>query len=213
MKTIEITAATRSGSGKTAAKDIRNAGKVPCVIYGNGDPVHFSADYLSLERALYSPETFLVKLTVDGTAMDAVIREAQFHPVTDRILHVDFYRVVSERPVVVELPIRLTGTAAGVVKGGILQPLMRKLKVSGLISSLPEQVTIDVTPLELGKTIKVESLNIEGLTIVSPAAAGVATVLVPRSAKTEEATAVTTTAAAPTAAPAAAPAAKKETKK
>lgn len=183
MKTIEIQGSTREGVGKSATKKVRSAGMVPGTVYGQGEPQNVAIGYNDIKKALYTPETFIVNLSVDGTATQSIIQEAQYHPVTDRILHVDFLRVSDAEPVEVRLPIRLVGTAQGVLAGGRMVPLMRRIKVRGIPSNLPEAVEINIEHLELGQTITVGQTNIEGLEITSPSSAGIAVVDIPRAVR------------------------------
>lgn len=183
MKTFEISGTVRTEQGKNAVKKIRTAGFVPCVLYGSGEPQNFKLDKIQLKKLLYNQDTFLVKLTIDGTSVDAVIREAQFHPVTDEMLHVDFQRVIDGSPVTLTLPLQLTGTASGVIAGGKLLPLIRKVKVRGEVKSLPDAVTVDISSLELGKTLKISEVTFEGYQVLTPGQAGIAVVEVPRSLK------------------------------
>ena len=183
MKTIEITGASRPGTGKAAVKKVRNSGQVPGTIYGHGEPLNVSVDYNAIKKALFTPETYVVNLDIEGSSSKTVIQEAQYHPVTDKILHVDFLRVNDEVPVEVKLPIKLVGTAKGVLAGGKLVPLLRKLKVRGLVSELPDAVEINITALTLGSTITVGQSGVEGLEITSPSSAGIAVVDIPRAVK------------------------------
>lgn len=186
MKTIQLNGSSRSETGKAAMKKIRRAGSVPAVIYGQGEPVSVSVDFQGLQKVLYSPESFIVNLDIDGKNVDAIIRDAQFHPVNDRVLHVDFLRVTDSQPVEVELPIKLVGTSKGVLGGGRLVPMLRKMKVKGMINSLPDRVEVDITNLEMGKTIRVGEVSIEGLNITSPASSGIAIIEIPRAVKQAE---------------------------
>ncbi len=186
MKTIELKGASRSETGKAAMKKIRRAGLVPAVIYGQGEPVAVSVDFQGLQKVLNSPETYVVNLDIDGNNTDAIVREAQFHPVHDRVLHVDFLRVTDHQAVEVELPIKLVGNSVGVLAGGRLVPMLRKVKVKGMIATLPDIVKVDITSLELGKTIRVGDVVFEGLNITSPASSGIAIIEIPRAVKQAE---------------------------
>ena len=209
MKTIELSGKKRPNLGKVFAKKLRRDGQVPCVIYGNGDPVHLTIDHITLTKVFKSPETYIVNLDVEGTKAEVVIKDASFHPVTDHVLHVDFFRFGANE-VEVAIPVKLTGTSAGVLAGGKLQLLQRKLKVRGLPANIPDAIEVDITELGLGKTIRVSDLTTEGYEITSPENMGIAMVSVPRSAKEDVAAAAASPAPA---AKAAAPAAKKEEKK
>ncbi len=186
MKTIQLKGSVRTETGKAAMKKIRRAGLVPAVIYGQGEPAPVNVDYQALTKVLHSPETYVDELDIDGTVTNAVVREAQFHAVNDRVLHVDFLRVTETVPVEVELPIKLVGTSVGVLGGGRLVPMLRKMKVKGLFSNLPDRVEVDITKLEMGKTIRVGEVQIEGINITSPASSGIAIIEIPRAVKQAE---------------------------
>lgn len=189
MKTVELKGAKRSETGKAAMKKIRRAGHVPAVIYGQGEPTAVSVDFQALTKVLHSADTFIVNLDLEGTVTQAIVREAQFHPVNDKVLHVDFLRVSDAAPVDVELPVKLVGTAKGVLAGGRLVPMLRRVKVRGLVNELPDKVEVDISGLDLGKTFRVGEIPTEGLNITTSAAAGIAIIEVPRAVKqAEEAT-------------------------
>jgi large subunit ribosomal protein L25 len=183
MKTIELKGTKRAETGKAAMKKIRRAGNVPAVIYGQGEPTSVAVGFMPLTKLLASPDTYIVNIDLDGQGTKAILRDAQFHPVTDQVLHVDFLRVTDAEPVEVELPVKLLGTAAGVLQGGKLVPMLRKVKVKGMINSLPEFVEVDITNLQLGRTIRVGEISLDGLTITSPASAGLAIIDIPRSVR------------------------------
>lgn len=186
MKTIQLKGSSRTETGKAAMKKIRRAGLVPAVIYGQGEPSSISVDFQGLQKVLNSPDSFVVNLDIDGKNTDAIVREAQFHPIHDRVLHVDFLRVTDQEPVEVELPIKLVGTSVGVLAGGRLVPMLRKIKVKGMIETLPDAVNVDISALDLGKTIRVGEVNIPGLNITSPASSGIAIIEIPRAVKQAE---------------------------
>ena len=181
MKTTQLKAEARTDLGKRFTKQLRNAEKVPGVIYDNSAVTHIVLDAKELRKAVYTPETYIVQLDVEGTPQDAIIREIQFHPVTERMLHVDFLSISGDREVDVMLPINLVGTPIGVAKGGKLVTKLRKLKVKGIPSKLPDFVEVDVSRLGLGGTIKVGEIKNDALTILSPASAALASVEIPRS--------------------------------
>lgn len=184
MKTIEVTGTKRVGLGKSANKKIRRANLVPGTLYGHGQPENISLDMLSVNKAIHTPEAYIVHLNIDGSTVPAIIRETQFHPVSDNVLHVDFLRLTETHPIEVELPIKLVGTSKGVLAGGKLVPLMRRIKVKGLAQSLPDAIEVDITNLDLGKTIRVNEVDSKGVEITSPAAAGIAIIEVPRAVRT-----------------------------
>ncbi len=183
MKVFEINGNVRE-AGKTKSRKVRNAGLVPCVVYGNGDPVHFSLDKIAIRKALIHPDVFLFKLTVEGKLHNAIIREAQFHPVFEEPIHIDFLSVNESAPVEIDLPVKLVGTAAGLTVGGRLQQQARRLRVKGILNKLPERIEVNVTSLELGKTIRVNEVSFENFVVISPPNTPIAMVDVPRAAKT-----------------------------
>ncbi len=190
MKTIEIKGTARVAGGKKAAKQLRKQGVIPCNLYGElkdekGLPqaVSFSATEAELRKLLYSPDIYTVKLDVDGKQCLAILKEAQFHPVKDNVLHVDFYQITDDKPIVMEVPIKLNGLAEGVKAGGKLAASVRKLKVKAVHTAIPERLDIDVTKLELGKTIKVGELSFEGLELVTSPSVVVCQVKMTRNAR------------------------------
>ena len=189
MKSIDVKGTARTATGKKATKEIRKAGSVPCNLYGeargeNGLPValSFSTTAEELRKLVYSPDIYSVNLNIDGKEYKAVMKELQFHPVTDKLLHVDFYEITEEKPIVMEVPIKLNGLAEGVKAGGKLAASVRKLKVRAVYSAIPERLNIDVTNLGLGKTIKVGELSFEGLELVTSPSVVVCQVKMTRSA-------------------------------
>ena len=174
MKTISISGSARTEVGKKATNALRNEGKVPCCIYGvqkdeNGKPVTktFCVTTEGLRKLVYTPDIHVVDLTIDGTTTKAILKDIQFHPVKDTILHVDFFEITEEKPIVMAVPVKLQGLADGVRAGGKLVQLQRYLKVKALYTAIPELLTVDVTALQLGKSIKVGELSYEGLELVS----------------------------------------------
>lgn len=189
MKSIDVKGTARTATGKKATQEIRKAGSVPCNLYGeargeNGLPValSFSTTAEELRKLVYSPDIYSVNLNIDGKEYKAVMKELQFHPVTDKLLHVDFYEITEEKPIVMEVPIKLNGLAEGVKAGGKLAASVRKLKVRAVYSAIPERLNIDVTNLGLGKTIKVGELSFEGLELVTSPSVVVCQVKMTRSA-------------------------------
>ncbi|MDO5664957.1 MAG: 50S ribosomal protein L25/general stress protein Ctc [Bacteroidia bacterium] len=185
MKTYELKGEVREDFGKKAARSFRSEGLIPCVIYGGKDEknINFVVKNSDVRNLIYTPEVFLVNLTLDGKPMMATLKEVQFHPVKDNVLHIDFLHVFPSIPVVIELPVRLEGLAAGVRAGGKLSLDMRKLKVKALVEKLPEVLTINVEKLELGKSIQVGELNFEGLELLTPKNAVVCRVQLTRAAR------------------------------
>lgn len=186
MKTLSIAAVARNEYGKKAAKAVRREGLIPCVLYGGGQTVTFSVDPKSVKPLIYTPNSYIVELTLDGKTEQAVLREAQFHPVREEILHLDFYRVQEGKPVSIAIPVRLTGNAEGVKVGGKLVLSARKLVVSAPVDKLPDEVVVDVTELGVGKTIFVGDLKFEDLKFVTPATTAVCAVRVTRASRGAE---------------------------
>lgn len=189
MKSIDIKGTVRTETGKKATKLARKEGLVPCNLYGeargeNGLPValSFVVPTSGLRNLVYTPEIYSVNLDIDGKQYTAVMRELQFHPVSDQLLHVDFYEVTPQKPIVMEVPIKLNGLAEGVRAGGKLAANVRKLKVRAPYTQIPERLDIDVTTLGLGKTIKAGELKFEGLELVTSPSVVVCQVKMTRSA-------------------------------
>ncbi len=167
MKSFELKGTLRTDLGKKATKAIRNAGNVPCEIYGGSENLHFTCTNSDLRKLIYTPDIFLVKLNIEGKEMNAIIKDIQFHPVSDQVMHIDFLEVFEEKPIVIEVPVRLEGLAVGVRAGGKLSLEMRKLRIKAMVANVPEILKINVEALELGKTIQVRALAYENLEILN----------------------------------------------
>ena len=170
MLEISVSGQSRTDLGKKASKLLRKEGLIPCNIYGiekgeNGLPVakSFVVPFSEIRKVVYTPNVYVVNINTDGVEKKAVIKELQFHPVSDALLHVDFLEITAEKPVTVGIPVKLVGHAAGVRNGGRLALAVRQLKVTASYLNIPEILEIDVTPLEIGKSIKVGELHFEGL--------------------------------------------------
>jgi len=183
MKVFELKGTLRTDLGKKATKADRVGDNVPCVLYGGTENVHFNATVSDLRKLIYTPEVFIVDLTVAGKSCKAIMKALQFHPVSDKVLHIDFLEVSENKPVVVEIPVQLNGLAEGVKAGGKLALEMRKLRVKGLFTNFPERINIDVTDLGLGKTIQVGALKLDNLEILNAKNAVVAQVKLTRAAR------------------------------
>ena len=183
MKTIVVNAVVRNDFGKKAAKDARRQGLVPCVLCGNGETVNFTIDPRDIKALIYTPNSYIVEFHFGDKVELGVMREAQWHPVREELLHVDFFRIAEGKPVSVAIPVRLTGNAEGVKVGGKLVLSARKLVVSALVENLPDEIVVDVTSLGVGKTIFVGDLDIEGLKFVTPATTAVCAVRVTRASR------------------------------
>ncbi len=167
MKTFELKGEVRQELGKKATKALRASSLVPCELYGVGENVHFVVSESALRKLIYTPEIYLVKLEVGDKTVDAIMKEIQFHPVTDKILHVDFLQVVENKPIVMEVPVKLEGHAVGVRAGGKLSLEMRKLRVKGLANAIPEKLIINVDNLELGKTMQIKDLQFDNIELLN----------------------------------------------
>ena len=183
MKTIQINGTARNDFGKKYAKAARREGQVPCIVYGGGEEIAFSVDAKELGQLIYTPNSYIIEINIDGKIVKAVMREVQFHPVREQILHVDFYRIQEGKPVAVNVPVRLTGNAEGVKIGGKLALSARKLTVKGLVEYIPDEIVVDVTPLKVGQTIFVGDLQHENLTFMTPATTAVCAVRVTRASR------------------------------
>lgn len=182
MKSITIQGQKRESVGKKSTQALRDAELVPCVVYGGEQPINFSTPEKSFKSLVYTPDAHTVVIELEGKKIDAVLQDIQFHPITDKILHVDFYQLSADKPVVMEVPVRITGRAKGVVAGGVLRQSFRKLKIKALPANLPDEIVVDVTPLRIGNKLYVGSIKNEAYTFLHPDNAVVAAVKMSRNA-------------------------------
>ena len=174
MKEINVAGQKRTDLGKKASKMLRKEGMVPCTLYGhateNGKPVAlaFACKMSELRKLVYTPHIYVINLQIGGQDHTAILKELQFHPVTDALLHVDFLEVNDQKPITIGIPVKLNGLAQGVRDGGRMNLSIRKINVTAPYQNIPEHLDIDVTALQLGKSIKVGELNFEGLEIATP---------------------------------------------
>jgi large subunit ribosomal protein L25 len=175
MKEISVSGQKRTETGKKASKLIRKEGLIPCNLYGEKrddnnlpEAMAFVAPFTELRKAVYTPHVYVVNLNIDGKEHKAIIKELQFHPTSDALIHADFYEINENKAITVGIPVNLTGHAQGVRDGGKLQLQIRKINVTAPYKNIPEKLDIDVTSLELGKSIKVGSLSFDGLEIATP---------------------------------------------
>ncbi len=159
MKTIAISGSLRENVGKRDAKELRYEGKVPAVLYGGKEQVHFALTRTELNEAIYSPEASFVEITIDGKATKAIIKDTQFHPLTDLLVHVDFLQLFDEKEIAMEIPVKLTGTSPGVKMGGKLVQKLRKLRVKALPKNMPQVVEVSIDKLEVGSLFRVRDLQ------------------------------------------------------
>jgi large subunit ribosomal protein L25 len=183
MQVFELKGELRSDVGKKATKALRVNEKVPCVLYGGGENVHFSLTERDLRKLIYTPHVYLLKLHLGETDYDAVMREIQFHPVTDKVLHIDFYQTFEDKPVVLEVPVRTEGFAEGVQAGGKLSLTTRKLKVKALPKDMPDELVFNVEKLSVGKSIKVKDVEYENIEIMNAKSVVIAQVKLTRAAR------------------------------
>ncbi|XMO88130.1 50S ribosomal protein L25/general stress protein Ctc [Algibacter sp. AS12] len=159
MKSITINGSQRESVGKKATKALRNAGQVPCVLYGGDKPVHFAAPELAFSKLVYTPNAHTVVINLEGgEVLKAVLQDIQFHPTTDRILHVDFYQLFDDKEIALDIPVQLVGNSKGVKNGGVLRRNNRKLRIKALPANLPDFIEIDITPLKIGDKVAVGDL-------------------------------------------------------
>ena len=163
MKSITINGSQRESVGKTSTKALRNAGQVPCVLYGGeSKPVHFHAPELEFSSLVYTPNAHTVVIKLDnGDSFNAVMQDIQFHPVTDKILHIDFYEIHENKEITMEIPVKTIGTSRGVLNGGNLRVPYRKLRVKAIPSNLPDFIEVDITPMKIGSKIYIADLKNE----------------------------------------------------
>ena len=167
MKSITINGYQRESVGKKATKALRNAGQVPCVLYGGDKPVHFAAPELAFSKLVYTPNAHTVVINLEGReTFNAVLQDIQFHPVTDRILHVDFYQLFADKEIALDIPVQLVGNSRGVKNGGVLRKNNRKLRIKALPENLPDFIEIDITPLKIGDKVAVGELPTKNYTFL-----------------------------------------------
>ncbi|MUU79381.1 50S ribosomal protein L25/general stress protein Ctc [Winogradskyella endarachnes] len=169
MKSITINGSQRESVGKKATKALRNAGQVPCVLYGGDKPFHFSAPELAFSKLVYTANAHTVVIALDnGEEFNAVMQDIQFHPVTDRIIHIDFYQIFENKAITMEIPVRTVGSSRGVMNGGNLRVPYRKLKVKAIPSKLPDFIEVDITPLKIGNKLYITELQNEDYSFLHP---------------------------------------------
>ena len=169
MKSLTINASQRESVGKKSTKALRNAGQVPCVVYGGETVLHFAAPEIAFKNLVYTPDVHTVVIALDnGTKVNAILQDIQFHPVTDRILHIDFVEIFDDKPITMEIPFKTTGNSKGVRNGGVLRFNLRRIKVKGLATDLPDVIEGDITELKIGNKLYVTDVADEKFTILHP---------------------------------------------
>lgn len=186
MKTIAISGSLRENVGKRDAKELRYTGKVPAVLYGGKEQVHFSIDAPSLRDLVYTAEVNFAEIEVGGKKTKAILKDIQFHPLTEQILHIDFLQLFDDKNVTMEIPVKLTGTSPGVKMGGKLVQKLRKLKVNALPKDMPQYVEVSLEALEVGKSTRVRDLKPEGYTITNVGEDTIVSVVMSRALKQAE---------------------------
>ncbi len=166
MKTVSLSGTPRAYVGKKDAKKHRKEGNIPCVMYGGKEQIHFVASDKAFRKLIFTPEVCIVNLDIEGNTFNTVIQDVQYHPVSDNILHVDFLEIQPEKPVNISVPVKIIGTAPGVLKGGKLILKSRKLKIQALMQYLPDEITVSIDPLDIGDSVKVKDLVIENITFM-----------------------------------------------
>ncbi len=183
MKKVQLSGSLRSNVGKKDTSALRKEGRVPCVLYGQGEQIHFSVRSVDVEKIIFSADVYQVELDIEGgKKATAIIQEKQMHPVKDKPMHVDFLELNDKKPVKVSLPLLTTGASIGVMNGGKLMQPYRKLRLIGLPGDIPETVTVDISKLRIGQSIRVSDINIDGVTILEPSSAVVVGVKMARGA-------------------------------
>ena len=162
MKTASLSGSPREGVGKKDAAELRAKGQVPGVLYGGSEQVHFHVNEVQLNKLVFTPDTYRLAFEVGGTTYDCVVQDIQFHPVTDRIVHLDLLQVFADKAIRVKLPVTTSGASVGVRSGGRLHVVYRRLPVIGLADQIPESVNVDISPLDIGESIRVADITVDG---------------------------------------------------
>ena len=169
MKTVSLSGSLRENVGKKDAKKHRKEFKVPCVVYGGKEQIHFVAEEKVLMKVMHTPVAHIFNLNIAGKEFSTIVQDVQYHPVTDRMLHVDFIEILPEKPVTIGVPIKVVGTAPGVLRGGRLIKKMRKLVIKALVQNLPDELTVSIDGLEIGDSVKISDMKSDNVTFLDPA--------------------------------------------
>ncbi len=186
MRTVEIIGYKRANLGKAHSKRLRAESQVPCVLYGGKEQIHFSVPMILFREIVYTPEAAFIKLNIEGDEYSAILQDIQFHPVNELILHADFLTLSDDKPIKMDIPVKFSGTAPGIIQGGLLVVKLRTIKIKALPINMPEDITLDVSGLDLGKSIKVASIEAKDFEILNNSRITIASVEVPRALKEEE---------------------------
>ncbi|MCF0177821.1 MAG: 50S ribosomal protein L25 [Bacteroidales bacterium] len=186
MKQITLNGVKRTLGNKSAIKALRKEGKVPCVVYGSGiENINFTVEEKDLKLVTDTPASHIVVLNIEGTEIVSILYEVQYHPVTDKPIHADFHAVTADKPIAIDVPIRIFGNSEGVKQGGKLVAPVRKLRVSGLLANLPDELPIDITTLKIGKRINAGDLSFDNISILTPKSTIVCSVKATRNSAAE----------------------------
>ena len=164
MKEVSISGSLRESVGKKDAKKLRKEGKIICVVYGGKEQLHFTVETNDFKKLIFTPEVYIVNVELDGKAFPTILQDVQYHPVSDKPLHADFLQLTDGKQISINLPVKIVGTAPGIVKGGVLNKKMRLLPVKGLINDMPDNFTIDISSLEINDTIQIRDIDFGKLT-------------------------------------------------
>jgi large subunit ribosomal protein L25 len=186
MKSIEVKGSLREEVGTKSTNKARKEDMIPCALYGQGRNINFQVHELAVKDLVYTANAYIVELAIDGNTYKAAMQEIQFHPVTDKILHIDFFEIAEDKPVIMRIPVRFEGVPVGVLKGGKLVKRKRYLKVRALAKDLPDTITIDISKLAIGKTIKISEVVRENLEMLDAGEDVIVMVKTARGAKAEE---------------------------
>jgi large subunit ribosomal protein L25 len=193
MKTFDLAGKVREVVGKKDSKRLRTEGKVPCVLYGIDEPVHFYCESGDLRKLIFTPNVYIVNVNVDGVACQAIMKDVQFHPVSDEVIHIDFLKISDDKPIKINVPVKTTGFAKGIRSGGKLVVEMRRLTVFALAKDIPNDITIDVTDLGLAESYRVSDIENENFKILNPKSVPVVRVIVTRASRAAAASGEATT--------------------
>lgn len=166
MKTVSLSGSLRENVGKKDAKALRNQGLIPCVIYGGEKQIHFAVEVRAFDKLIFTPNVYFIEVDVDGEKHQVLLKDVQYHPVNDSVLHVDFYEFHNDQPISIAVPIKISGVSPGIIKGGALVKKMRKLTVKALPAQVPDYINIDISSLEIGDGVKVKNIEVENVVLL-----------------------------------------------
>lgn len=188
MKSVQLSGSLRTNVGKVNAKAVREKGNVPCVIYGGKEQIHFEADIRAFKPVIFTPNAHIVEIDLGGKVYKTVLQEAQYHKINDKLIHADFLEIVDGKPVTANIPVVIVGQSEGVKKGGKLVLKVRKLKARGIAATLPDSIEIDITKLDIGDSIAVGDIKVEGATLLNAKNVSVVSVATTRAVASENPT-------------------------